>query len=72
MGVIGLDLRCSDLGGVPRKLGWPRQKSRHKLNANEKTLMFSEVEGQFTGVAPVGGSAVMAPVVAMPVVGMLR
>lgn len=65
--MIGLDLQCSDLGGVPRKLGWPRQKSRHKLNANEKTLTFNDVVGQFTGVAPMGGSAVMAPVAMMPV-----
>ena len=29
--------------------------------------MFSDVTGQFTGVAPMGGSAVMAPVAMMPV-----
>ena len=63
MGVIGFDLSCSDLGRVSRKLGWPRKKSKHKLNANDKTLMFSDFEAAVTATpnAPVG---MVAPVVA--------
>ncbi len=56
MGVIGFDLRCSDLGRVSRKLGWPRKKSKYKLNANDQTLRFSDFERAVAGtpVAPMG------------------
>ena len=70
MGVIGLDLRCSGIGGMPRKLGWPRQQSKHTLNANEKqplTTAHFDAAIKANPIAPMGGfvpRVAMAPVLA--------
>ena len=64
MGVIGFDLRCSDLGRVSRKLGWPRKKSKQKSNNNNaQTLKFSDFE-RAVAIAPVAPMGTMgaAPV----------
>ena len=56
------------MGCVPGKLGRPRQKSKYKLNANDKTLMFSDFEAavEAAPVAPVALVAPVAPVLVAP------
>lgn len=58
MGVIGLDLSIQCLGGMPRKLGWPRRasaparvkKSKYQINANHDALI-AEAEAIANGSA---------------------
>ena len=48
-GVIGLDLFSSRLDRVPRKLGRPRKKSKHKLYANDNYNVVAEAESILKG-----------------------
>gem|GEM_PF-6754231 len=41
MGVTGLDLDMSGKSSMSRTQGWPRHKSLHNINANDKTLTFN-------------------------------
>ena len=50
MGVIGLDLCRSGIGGMPRKLGRPRKKSKHTLNAKENNALMAEANKIVSGV----------------------
>ena len=61
MGVIGLDLCRSGIGGMPGKLGRPRQQSRHTLNANAD----NEIAAAEAIVAPVFAGSPVAPVAAI-------
>ena len=51
MGVIGLDLSGQFIGGMPGKLGWPRQQSKHTLNANNNDALIAEAEAIANGAA---------------------
>ncbi len=58
LGVIGFDLYEPGSGGTPGMMVG-LVKIHHTINANEKTLMFSDAQLAFaTSEAPVGGVAV--------------
>lgn len=49
MGVIGFDLCRSGIGGVSRKLGRPRQQSKHTIHANDNYNVVAEAESILAG-----------------------
>jgi len=68
MGVIGLDLCYSGIGGVPQKLGRLRQKSRHKLNANNTLASADTLLAQQAPLSsvPVEPALALAPALVAP------
>jgi len=49
MGVIGFDLSCSRISGMPRTPGGPRKSSGQKPNANNSYDVVAEAEAILAG-----------------------